>query len=192
MMALGNRNLKRAQSGVALIESLVAMAILAVGVLGLVGFQLQVLRDTRDSVGRARAIVAIQDITERMRLNSVALTPPPPAVSPYNTGFAALPAPATNCTAAVCTVAQLAAFDLWRWKQNVAMALPGGQAAIQPSANDARQYAVMVGWRENATDQATGEANRLVVQNTLVVGGASGLVCPAGLTCHLSYVQPFR
>lgn len=183
---------KARQRGVSLIESLVAMAVLAVGVLGLIGFQLQVLRDTRDSVGRARAIVAIQDITERMRLNSAALTPPPPAVSPYNTGFAALAAPAVDCTAAVCTVAQLATFDLWRWKANVAMALPGGQAAIQPSANDPRQYAVMVGWRENIADLASGEANRLVVQNTLVAGGASGLVCPAGLTCHLTYVQPFR
>ena len=180
------------QRGMTLIESLVALVVLALGVLGLIGFQLQTLRDTRDSVGRSRAIVSIQDIAERMRIN------PNAAAGNYTSGFGAVAAPNTDCTVAACSVVQLAAFDLWRWKLNVAAALPGGQAAIAPSASDARQFSVMVGWTENKADAraatsagASDSAARTITQST-VVGGATTLVCPVGLTCHSVYVQPFR
>lgn len=174
----------RSQSGITLIESLVSLVILALGVLGLIGFQLQTLRDTRDSVGRARAIVAIQDIAERIRIN-------PFAAAAYNIGFGAAPVAGTDCLAANCTVAQLAAWDIARWKTNVSIALPGGQAAITPSPTDARQYAVMVCWRENKGDDA---ASRAIVQDTSTASGAvaAAMVCPAELTGHLTYVQPFR
>ena len=174
------------QRGITLIESLVALVILALGILGLIGFQLQTLRDTKDSVGRARAIVSIQDIGERMRINPNATS------ANYTSNFGAVAMPNPNCTAAPCTVTQLAAFDIWRWKTNVAAALPGGQAAITPSATDARQFAVMVGWLENRADATATDAVARTVTKSTVVGGTTALACPAGLTCHLVYVQPFR
>lgn len=181
------------QAGLTLIESLVSLVVLALGVLGLMGFQLQTLRDTRDSVGRSRAIVSVSDIADRMRVN------PNATAADYTTNFAVPAVPAANCSVANCTVAQLAAFDIWRWKASVASALPGGVAAIAPSATDARQFGVMIGWQENKADaQATtsGGANdaaaRIASTKSTAIGGTSGLVCPANLTCHLVYVQPFR
>lgn len=180
------------QRGLALIESLVALVVLALGVLGLLGFQLQTLRDTKDSVGRSRAIVSISDIADRMRIN-------PNATANYTAGFAAVGVPAVNCTTTACSAAQLATFDIWRWKANVASALPGGQAAIAPSATDNRQFAIMVGWLENSADATakttTGtddSAARTGATKATTVGGTSTLTCPAGLTCHLVYVQPYR
>lgn len=177
---------RASQRGVTLIESLVALVVLALGVLGLIGFQLQTLRDTRDSVGRSRAIVNVQDIAERMRIN------PNATAADYTSNFGAVAAPNLNCLIAACSVTQLAAFDIWRWKANVAAALPGGQAAIAPSATDARQFSVMVGWLENRADAAAADAAARTITKSTAVGGTTALVCPVGLICHLVYVQPFR
>ncbi|OGB21181.1 MAG: type IV pilus modification protein PilV [Burkholderiales bacterium RIFCSPLOWO2_02_FULL_57_36] len=174
------------QRGFALIEAMVSLVVLAFGVLGLIGFQMQTLRDTRDSVGRSRAIVGIQDIGDRMRIN------PNLVPANYTAGFGAVATP-TDCTAAPCTTAQLAAFDIWRWKANIAAALPGGQAAIAPSPSDPRQFAVMVGWLENKSDALASDAADRTVNKGTAIGGiaVNGMLCPVGLTCHLVYVQPF-
>lgn len=182
----------RLQRGITLVESLVSLVILALGVLGLIGFQLQTLKDTKDSVGRSRAIVSIQDIAERIRINPSATTLIP---NPYNVGFGPAPGAAQDCTVAACTVQQLAAWDLVRWKANAAAALPGGRVAIRPSPTDARQYAVMVCWIENKGDSAAATA---FLQDDVNTRGAAGradlanVTCPPGLTGHLTYVQPFR
>lgn len=181
----------RRQRGMTLIESLVALVVLALGVLGLIGFQMRTLKDSRDGVGRSRAIVAVQDIAERIRTNPelVAVT----LAANYTAAFGALAAPAQNCTNTACTPAQLAAYDLWRWKANISAALPGGQGAVIPSAGDPRQFAVMVAWRENQLDAAAAAAeNRNTQTQNFAVAGTTGLGCPANFTCHLVYVQPFR
>jgi type IV pilus assembly protein PilV len=188
---------KRAQNGMTLIESLVALVILALGVLGLIGFQLQTLKDTRDSVGRSRALVAIQDISERMRLNSTAALPDAPAVPLYNDVTFSPPgaAPVPFCVGTACNSAQLAAFDIWRWKSNLRQSLPGGLGLIAPSATDRRQFLVMVAWRENQNDTAdAARANPLqdATQTLQVDGGLNNLVCPPTYTCHRAYVQPFN
>jgi type IV pilus assembly protein PilV len=182
------RHRRRLQRGMTLIESLVALVILAFGVLGLIGFQMQTLRDTRESVGRSRALVAIQDISERMRLNQTSLPL-------YATGFAAAAAPAVDCIANVCNSGQLVPFDIWRWKTNLSQALPAGLGAIAPSPTDPRQILVMVAWRENQVDAATADATRTdPIKNPAdtLVGSVNGLTCPVTFTCHRVYVQPFK
>lgn len=182
-----NSPIARYQKGITLVESLVSLVVLALGVLGLIGFQMQTLRDTRDSVGRSRAIVAIQDIAERMRVN-------PYALANYNATFAAVGAPGTDCMVNTCNVTQLAAFDIWRWKTNVGMSLPGGLAAIQrsPVAGDERQFAVMVAWIENKADANAADAAARNITKATAQDGATALACPAGYACHLAYVQPFH
>jgi type IV pilus assembly protein PilV len=175
-----------------LIESLVALVILALGVLGLIGFQLQTLKDTRDSVGRSRALVAIQDITERMRLNQTS------AASYVTPWFGAVAAAPVNCIGATCNTAQLAAFDLVRWRINLAQSLPGGQGAIAVSPADNRQFMVVVGWRENQADVANADRAALFIAPNALEGAAAMVTTAhtqcsaANLTCHIVYVQPFR
>jgi len=60
--------LKR-QSGVSLIESLVATTILAIGSLGLLTVQIRTLAETQTSVHRAQAVRAIEDLAERIKAN---------------------------------------------------------------------------------------------------------------------------
>ena len=53
------------QRGITLIESLVAIVIAALGILGIVGVQMRTLADTQTTVRRAQAIRLIEDLAGR-------------------------------------------------------------------------------------------------------------------------------
>ena len=57
------------QRGFSLIESLVAVVVMALGILGILGVQMRTLADTQTGVRRAQAIRLIEDLSERIKLN---------------------------------------------------------------------------------------------------------------------------
>jgi type IV pilus assembly protein PilV len=59
----------RRQRGISLIESLIAIVVTALGILGILGVQMRTLSDTSTTVRRAQAIRLIEDLGERMRVN---------------------------------------------------------------------------------------------------------------------------
>lgn len=61
--------LLRNQCGVSLIEVLIAMVILAIGLLGLVGLQGRLHVTQVESYQRAQALILLQDMTNRINLN---------------------------------------------------------------------------------------------------------------------------
>ena len=143
----------RRQRGITLIESLVAIVVAALGILGIVGVQMRTLADTSTSLRRAQAIRLIEDLGERMRTNPSALA----NLNTYVANFAASPS-VGNC-ASGCDLTQLAAYDLAVWKKAVGDTLPAGKVSIfVPPAESAlaagqgRQLGVMVAWRENEHD----------------------------------------
>lgn len=112
----------RKQIGTSLIEVLVAVTILAIGLLGIAGIQLMTKHSTFDSAQRTTATMLANFIIERVRAN--------PSVLINYAGDAATPAaaiggeslgatePVPNCTsAAPCTTLELAMHDLWEWEQ---------------------------------------------------------------------------
>ena len=175
------------QKGVSLIESLVALFILGLGILGLAGIQTRSLTETRLTNSRAAALRMTSDIQERMKLNGGAKAIAP--ANPYLVGFGAAAAAPVDCNAANCTPTQLAQFDLNQWKTTLAATLPGGDGSIYAIPSDANQFGVIVSWSNNqsaaaASDQATYSAPFAINTN---VGGAA---CPAGAICHLSRIRP--
>lgn len=70
------------QAGFTLIEVLVAVLVLAVGLLGLAGLQTMGLRATTGSYVRTQAIAVAQELAERMRLNKI--DPTTSAAYPYD------------------------------------------------------------------------------------------------------------
>jgi len=145
------------QRGISLIESLVAIVVMALGILGILGVQMRTLSDTSTSVRRAQAIRLIEDLGERMKTNPSALA----NLNSYVSNFAAIPT-VGSCIAG-CDQAQLAAYDLAVWKRGVRENLPLGKASIflPPAesalpAGQARQLGVMIAWRENERDTSTG------------------------------------
>lgn len=183
----GPRSGKSAHRGVSLLESLVAIAVMSLGILGILGVQMRTLADTQTSVRRAQAIRLIEDLSERMKVNPNALS----NMNSYRSAFAATPTAATDCKTSTCTNSQLAAYDIAQWKQLVKNTLPGSDAAIFIVADETdgsrRQLGVMVSWRENERDtdtSATGYKTPLVAKTI----GGSGVTCPANSSCHLQYL----
>lgn len=190
---LSNLRSKSLQSGISLIESLVALVVLAIGIMGLAGVQTRLLVETRTANSRAIAVGLIDDLTNRMALNRLAAIGRPlplPAVNSQYTfawGDPIVPA-SQNCFTNTCTAAQMAQSDLFFWRTAVNAALPGGQATVfrlDPAVGDSRQLGVAIGWSLN--ERQTGTAYDAPF-NVTTAGNFGN--CPATLICHLVYVQP--
>ncbi len=97
-------------NGFTLVEVLVTVVILAIGLLGLAGLQLNGLLHNTTAYERSQAIILAYDIIDRMRANR-------DNVASYATALNVEPT-STNCfgAAADCSPAEIAAFDLNQWK----------------------------------------------------------------------------
>jgi type IV pilus assembly protein PilV len=176
----------RRQRGITLLESLVAIVVLAVAMLGMVSAQLRALAETQTGVRRAQAVRLIEDLAERIKANPEGFRQLPNYLAHWD----AVPE-APDCRAAPCDAASLAAFDVATWKQSVADILPLGRSNIfeitgGAAAGATRQLGVVVGWRAN--ERASNDAS--YGEPFVVDAGDAKVECPAGLICHLVYVQP--
>lgn len=179
-----------AQRGVSLLEALVALLVLALGILGLAGLQTRTLVESRTTNARAIAVSMVEDLNERMQFNAEARLLNP---NPYVVGWNVQPAmPANpNCFTAACTAAQLAQLDLAQWKATLAALLPGGDAAVFVSPDDANQLGILVGWAENESEKADEAGSSAAFRAPLAVNtNVAGQACPQGRICHLVYIRP--
>ena len=183
--------LHKRQRGITLIESMVALVIAALGILGILGVHMRTLSDTSTTVRRAQAIRLIDDLGERMRTNPNAMV----NLGSYVSNFATNPA--VGSCASGCDHAALAAYDLAVWKQAVRNSLPLGQAEIfippaeaGVAAAQRRQLGVMIAWRENEGDgRKTDDIDATKVRdNSGTLTDGATLACPADRICHLQYI----
>lgn len=182
------------QRGIALIESLIAIVITALGILGILGVQMRTLSDTSTTVRRAQAIRLIEDLGERMKVNPNALA----SINSYVTTFSSEPTvPVAGC-ASGCNQAAMVTYDLAVWKKSVKDTLPLGRAAIFiPPAGASTQLGVMLAWRENERDASAGFKDEIDAtkvrdaDSSLSAGGGTDKTsnaCPDGYICHLQYI----
>ena len=131
--------------GFTLVESLIALLVLSLGMLGAWSLQLSSLRAHNDSLQEALATELLRDMAERIRANSS-------AGASYTEVSGALPA--IECTAAApCTPDELAAFDLAWFSRRAAALFPRGDTTVRvefapatgPAVTDA--FAVSMQWR---------------------------------------------
>jgi type IV pilus assembly protein PilV len=169
-------------AGISLVESLIAVLVMALGVLGLASVQARLLAENRTSNQRAIAIGLIDDLANRMLLNRNAALAGNYAVA-WSTAVAA-----QNCTTGVCTGAQLAQSDMNLWLASVAQSLPGANASVFVSPTDARQIGIAVAWSSNEGKAA--DSNTAYTAPFSVTSGNAGVDCPANSICHIVYVQP--
>ncbi len=144
-------------SGFTLIEVLIAMIILAVGLLGLAGLQATSLRNTQSAYNRSQATQLAYDMADRMRANvadaRLSVDANPLTASAY---LGAVPGAAiANCTlAAGCTPAQMAQNDLFEWNQDIDNALSanatGTIAAVPVLAPTG--FTITITWDDNRDD----------------------------------------
>ena len=183
----------RLQRGISLIESLVAIVVMALGILGILGVQMRTLADTQTSVRRVQAIRLIEDLSERMKVNPNALA----NISNYVSDFSDEPTPG-DCSDG-CSHSDQATYDLALWKQAVKTQLPLGKANVFLAAGETddtnrRQLGVMLAWRENESDSNDDykdsiDATKILNDDgELVAGVDDGNACPSDHTCHLQYL----
>jgi len=143
-----SRGSSRSCQGVGLIEVLIAALVLAVGVLGYVGLQINAKRLNFEATQRTTAVYLAQNILERMRGNPAALdeyvvTNLDPGVDPK------VVVEPRNCTTDSCIATDLAAFDIWEWGQLLdGAAVSGG--LVNPRAcveNTGNYLTVTIVWQ---------------------------------------------
>lgn len=111
----------RKQQGMSLIEVLVAVLVLALGLLGLAMLQTAGLRLTTDSYSRSQATFLAYDIIERMRANQAGfiagnydIDDATEAATAYST-YRTCKGSTCACDTSACTSATLAQYDLGKW-----------------------------------------------------------------------------
>lgn len=149
--------------GATLIEVLIAVLVLAVGILGLMGLQINGKRTNYEALQRSAAVSLAQDMMNRMRAN--------PNVAPtitfldtnYDTttlgfvgggvGGGQITTAPTDCAATACATTELAAYDLWAWENKLDDAVTSnglinatGCIDVDLSAADGSLVTVMVAW----------------------------------------------
>ena len=177
----------RQQQGISLLESLIAIVVMALGILGVMGVQMRTLNDTQTTVRRAQAIRLIEDLSERMKANPNALV----NIDTYLTSWDNKPTASKNCRTSVCSHTEWASFDRAEWKKSVNTMLPLGDASVfipstesaSSNAGNQRLIGVMISWREN---EKSSDSTYLTPINASTGGGS--VSCPTGKTCHLQYI----
>jgi len=122
-------------TGFTLIEVLIAMLVLAGGLLGLAGLQATSLSNGQSAYNRSQATQLAYQLADNMRANI-------PGVAAY-TGSATQIA---NCLTTVgCIPSQMAQNDLYQWNLAVTTALPGGVGTIAVTAG---VYTITISWTD--------------------------------------------
>lgn len=143
-------------AGVGLIEVLIAVLVMAIGMLGIAALQATGLRNSQSALERSQAVISSYAILDAMRANL-----PAARSGGYNTGLV--------CTPPV-PGGSLVANDQARWLQSVQDALGEGACGeIQCAAiagSDARNCTVTVQWNDSrgvdgAEDQETVTVSRI-------------------------------
>jgi type IV pilus assembly protein PilV len=155
-------------SGYTMLEVLVAMAVLAIGLLGLAALQTTGIRFSNQSYQHTQAVLLASDMLDRIRANPTCIQAAGCPYDSINGLTAAVPASLFNCMSSppiTCTVANLATFDVARWALSAQQQLSQGRVAgcrgaltvsttpfnfgcvAAPVGNNA--YSVVVLWTEN-------------------------------------------
>jgi len=128
------RATRRGQAGASLIEVLVSIVIASVGLLALAGVNASAVRYGKLTQFRATATQLATDLGERMRANKDGFNA---GAYVYSVNFAtqntaAITAPGNTCSeaAVTCAAADVAAADLWQWRQTVRDNLPSGSVFL--------------------------------------------------------------
>ena len=157
-MLTNNKTLNRHNRGFTLIEVLVALLILAVGILGIAALQYQGLKFSHDAYIRSQVNVLAYDIADRMRMNRA-------SASNYVDGLYTVPP--VNQETNVCNEAgaTTAGNDMGCWHNLVDRALPAGSKAnVTVDAGDANRYTVTLTWADRS-----GGANHVVTYTFQII-----------------------
>ena len=146
-------NIKKCVRGSSLLEVLIALFVLAVGMLGVLAMQSNAVKTARVGVSHSVAESLLVDIYEVMR------TTPESHRDKFKIDFDETPDARPSClnSGAVCSGDDVVLWQLNNWRESVQQSLPAGQSAISQLAPGSPDYTIEIqfsgGYEE---DSATG------------------------------------
>ena len=175
-----NVDFRQGERGFTLVEVLVAIVILAFGMLGTVGMQAFALQANRDARLQAQAVVFARELAEMMRGNKEIAVKTTAAANPYLVTSMTMASPSycmrvanasTGCTSAL----DVASAEMTDWLARVAAELPDARVSVcfdgaPYDANGLPQWTcnttgtdeivfIKIGWTRTVTDKSqTGSA----------------------------------
>lgn len=127
MKKVNGSNLKN-ETGVSLIEVLVALFVLAIGLLGVIALQAETVKLNQQSYGSTQAMFVANDAAERMRVN----------ILPYVNGL-------NGREVANPVLANVMSGDSYAlWQEQVATLVPGGVGRIEKVGGTGRDFKISV------------------------------------------------
>ncbi len=160
------------QRGMTLLEALVALLILAFGLLGLLWIHQQALLQHRQQLMRAVAVGIATDLAERMHMNAGQVTQ-------YAKAWGTANADASDCAATPCSRQALATWDMQQLQQRVQSQLPEGDATVFALTDAAHWWGIVIAWRD--------------VNETYRTDTTAGTPsCPAQMSCWRLLLRPDR
>lgn len=126
------------QRGFGLVESLVALVVVSVGMIGIAALYGQGLGASRTALFRTQAVNLASDMADRIRLNRVAAGAYTAAGEDNDCGPGGV----------ACSPAEMAAHDIFEWTARIGQQLPGGAGVIDYEAGVPPRYTINVSWAE--------------------------------------------
>lgn len=125
MIKQPTKSSRASQSGIAMIEVLVTVVVMAIGLLGMAALQVKSVQATNDASQHSQAIWVLEDLAGKIRANpegaklkqyefsdSTALCANPPAVA-CGSDLISDRAQSSTTMASFCNATQLSAYDTW-------------------------------------------------------------------------------
>ncbi len=138
---------RHTNTGFSLLEVLIALLILAVGLLGMASLMLHSMKSNQSSYQRTQASLLAYDMAERLRLNSAIAT----AGDNYVITSTASPGSAVTCPSGTCTAAQSSAVDVYEWSKAI-----NDQQLNGTVERNGNLYTINVSWNVSFTDADSG------------------------------------
>lgn len=131
------------QRGVSLIESMVALLVISIGLLGIASMQITAMKQNANALNHSQAVWIAYNMADRVRANISQFT--------NYAGVDTNNSYSQDCMGATCNNVQMVTADAADWSTQV-QNLPAGRGMI---AGDATQLVISVMWDEEGTG-ATG------------------------------------
>lgn len=170
-------NKNKYQMGVGLVEVLVALILLAVGVLGYTALQLRAVDATSEALTRSQASLILRGLTENMRANPNAQASYPAAIK----GFEGVvePKPAPVCLDKPCSPSDFAKYDAFMAAQagsNIGIKIVMAEC---PGVNAIKRQCLFAAWDETATNLKSTNYSNCMNNKGIYIAGARCLMMEA-------------
>lgn len=137
------------EQGFTMVELMVAVLVLAIGLLGLAGLQVWGLSNNHNAYLRTQATLLAQDIIERIRSNT-------------GVDYSGADASEDNCVSNACSSAQMAGYDIAKWLEATALQLPGGNGTIDKTGE---VYNITISWTEQESDPNNPKVKHSIIKS---------------------------